>query len=171
MAAHDTLTPARAKKALDRAGIKLADRQLEMLYYYVSGHDKATACRMAGYPETASWTLFNRPKMREAIPLVIDAFLIEDASPAALRALYRIVSDDKSPAGVRVQAANSILDRAGFNAKRHENKGELHKDMSQMSAVEIEEQIRKLQQAIDDRLRDVTPDDEPAPAQDLDLYE
>lgn len=170
MSAHDTLTPARAKKALHRAGIDLPQRQFEMLCYYISGDDKATACRKAGFPATASWTLFNRPKLRAAVPLIIDAFLVEDASPAALRALYRIVTDEKQAGGIRVQAANSILDRAGFTAKRHEKADAPQRDASTMTPDELQSEIDKLQAAIDAKMRDITPNDTPTSTQDIDLY-
>lgn len=170
MAAHDTLTPARAKKVLERAHIDLPQRQFEMLCYYVTGDDKATACRKAGYPETASWTLFNRPKLRAAIPLIIDAFLLEDAAPAALRALYRVVTSDKEAAGVRIAAANSLLDRAGFTAKRHDKADTPQRDASTMTPDELQSEIDKLQAAIDAKMRDITPDDEPSTEQGIDLY-
>jgi hypothetical protein len=170
MAAHDTLTPARAKKTLEAHGIDLPERQFEMLYHYVSGDDKATACRKAGYPATASWTLFNRGKVRRALPLIIESFLVTDAAPAALRALYRIVTDDKAPGGVQVQAANSLLDRAGFGAKRHEKQAGEGKDVAQMSADELRQAIDKLQAEIDGRMHDVTPDSEPDDSQLAEIY-
>lgn len=169
MSAHDTLTPARARKALERAGLALPERQFEMLLYYITGDDKATACRKAGYPETASWTLFNRPKLRAAVPLIIDAFLLEDAAPAALRALYRVVTSDNEAAGVRIAAANSLLDRAGFTAKRHEKPGAQAFDASNATVSQLHDEADRLQREIDAKMRDITPDDAPNDEQATDF--
>lgn len=165
------LTEARAKKALERQGIALSERQFTFLMTYLSGGSKADALAAAGYAENAAWSVFESARLRSAISFVLENFLVGDAAPASLRALYQIVTDDKTAPGIRVQAANSLLDRAGFDAKRHERNAGTGKDASQMSREELQAEIDKLSREIEGRMVDVTPVSEPIAQQDIDMYE
>lgn len=106
--------------------------------------------------------------------MLMDRFLTGEAAPAAIRALYQLVNDEKQAGGIRVQAANSLLDRAGFTAKRHEIQAASTKDTSTMTRDELQAEIERLSLAIDQRMKDVTPDgvpnDEPIDQQTLDMY-
>lgn len=175
MASHQTLTPSRAKNALDRAGMQLSKQQLTAVLAYLTGMSKNDAMRAAGYTENKSWAVFESANVKNAIAVILESFLQSDAAPAALRALYTIVSDDRAAPGIRVQAANSLLDRAGYDAKRHARAHESTKDVSTMTGVELQAEIDRLQQQIDARMTDITPvsvtDDEPSDSQDIDMYE
>jgi len=148
------MTPAKVSKAIENAGLSLTEKQIRILQFYIGGMSKSAACEAAGFPPTLSWSAFNHPKMAAAVGAVVDQFLTVEAAPAALRLLYKVVDDDKMAAGVRVQAANSLLDRAGFTAKRHEKQDDNTRDVSTMSADELRAQIAKLEA----EMQDVTPD-------------
>lgn len=174
MSAHQSLTPAKAKSAIQSAGIGLSEKQIKALCYYISGADKQTAMLDAGYPATHAWSFFQNGKVQAAMAAIVDRFLLVDAAPAALRALYQIVNDEKQAGGVRVQAANSLLDRAGFDAKRHSIVEGSGKDAASMSRDELQAEIERLSREIDGRMRDITPDsapnDEPITSEVLDMY-
>lgn len=109
---------------------------------------------------------------------LVDRFLIGEAAPKALAVLYKIVSDERAAAGTRVAAANSILDRAGYTAKRHEVRPEAAKDTTSMSREELQATIDNLSKEIESRMVDITPDpavsapvSEPMTQQELDTYE
>lgn len=161
MAVHDVLTPARVAKTLDNEGIALSDKQFEMLLHYLQGADKATACELAGLSRTSSWTLFASPKVQAAIALVLERFLVVDAAPAALRTLYKVMNDEKAAHGVRVTAANSLLDRAGFDAKRLAKQGADTRELSTMTADELRAEIARLEQEQEGRMKDITADSAP----------
>jgi phage terminase small subunit len=62
--------------------------------------------------------------------------------PAALRTVVAIMNDARERGGIRLKAAQDIMDRGGFGAKQ---KVELTtKDAKDMSTDEIEDQIRNL---------------------------
>lgn len=160
---------------MKRAGIRLSDKQLLFVTEYLSGKSKTEAAAVAGYADKAVWGVLEGARMRAAIAVVLENFLVGDAAPAALRALYSIVSDEKVAAGVRVSAANSLLDRAGFDAKRLAAKGDDGKDISTMTVEDLRAEIDKLQAQLEGKAVDVTPvgepDSEPVTSQELDLYE
>lgn len=171
---HQTLTPARANGALKRAGISLTEKQKTALYAYLNGSSKNEAARLAGYAPTAVWSLFEGANMRAATAIVLENFLVNDAAPAALRALYSIVSNDAVAAGVRVSAANSLLDRAGFDAKRLAKAGEGIDDGKPKTAEQLREEIAKLEAQLGEQARDITPvgetNSEPITNEDLEMY-
>src|SRR5690606_35996477 len=117
---RDVLSPARVAKSLENAGLSLSEKHLHLLSYYMGGMSKTAACEAVGLKGSAVWTVFNHPKMVAAMGAVVERFLVTEATPAALRTLYSIVNDDKVAAGPRIQAANSLLDRAGFVSKRND---------------------------------------------------
>lgn len=179
MKKRDLFAPHRVKDALKNSGVRLQERQMQALCIYLSGISKEQSLKMAGYESGTRISTFDTPTMRAATKIVLDKFLQTDAAPAALRALYMIVNDDRGAAGVRVQAANSILDRAGLVAKKagegDGGLGDPNQDLSSMSADQLQAMIDKLDAALASKTLDVQPDDVqnsvPVTSQDIDLYE
>lgn len=115
--------------------------------------------------------VFRSRSVQDALAAALDRFLVGELAPLAVNTISQMLADTKTPPGVRATLALGVLDRSGYSPKRFESKQETQRDPTQMSPEELQREVEKLQRALDDRLRDVTPDDEPAPAQDLDLYE
>lgn len=157
----DALTPARVAHALEKEGIALNEKQFSALNYYLQGESKSDACVKAGLGATSSWSLFANPKVQSAMALVLERFLVVDAAPAALRCLYSIVQDERAAPGVRVTAANSLLDRAGFDAKRLAKQGNDTRELSTMTADELRAEIARLEREQEGRMKDITADSEP----------
>ncbi|WP_226623092.1 hypothetical protein [Brucella anthropi] len=174
---RDPFSPTRVKDVVKNNGIRVTEQQLLAVTWYLSGCDKKTSLAKAGYQNTVTNTLFDRASTKAAIRVILDDFMHGEAAPAALRALYMIVSDDRTAAGVRVQAANSLLDRAGYTAKKAEAGDSLDDltDLASLSAEQLQARIDKLDAALSSKTLDVQPDDVqnsvPVSSQDLEIYE
>ena len=107
--------------------------------------------------------------------LVMERYLMGELAPIAMNVATKLLTDDKTPPGVRATLSLGILDRAGYSAKRHEKQAAQGKDASQMTRDELQAEIDKLAREIEGRMVDVTPDgvpdSEPIEAQAIDLYE
>lgn len=150
----------------------LSDRQVLFVTAFMQGASKSEAAIVAGYDSAqAGMAAWRSKKVQAAIALMVDRFLVGEAAPAALRALYQIVNDESGrvAGGVRVAAAVAILDRAGFNAKRHQG-GEAELDIGAMSAAELRQALARIDAELTGRMVDVTPDSEPMTSQELDTY-
>lgn len=174
---RDPLTPSKVAKMLENEGLMLSDKQFLMLYYYLQGATKTEACVKAGLRPTSATMLFGSAKVQAAIAMVLERFLVGDAAPAALRCLYQILHDPKAAPGVRVTAANSLLDRAGFDNKRLAKVQDADgKDVSTMTADQLRAEIARLEREQESRMKDVTnhdsaPDSEPIPDQVIEMFE
>lgn len=171
------LTPAKIANTLLDQGINLSDKQFHAVTLYLQGHSKTDACLGAGLPASKITTVFGSAKVQNAIGLILERFLVGDAAPAALRCLYQILHDDKAAPGVRVQAANSLLDRAGFDNKRLSKAADPAGDKpdADKTPAEIEAEIRALEASLKAKTKDVTPadsapDSEPIDAQILENF-
>jgi len=61
-----------------------------------------------------------------------------------LGVLEKILDDENAPAGVRVDAAKTVLDRAGFAAARKPEGDDVgEKSLHEMSMAELEEFIKR----------------------------
>lgn len=79
--------------------------------YAVTGHQDFAA-RRAGYANPSGGALaIQRPAVQAEIRRVQTERLFSEALPAAVNCLVSIVSDERFPAGARVQASKVILDR------------------------------------------------------------
>jgi len=173
--ARDPLTPSRVANTLENEGILLSEKQFLMLYFFLQGSTKTEACAKAGLRPTSASILFGSSKMQAAIAAVLEKFLVADAAPAALRTLYQILHDTKAAPGVRVQAANSLLDRAGFDSKRLAQAArDSDKLDSEKTAEELRAEIAALERELSNRAVDITPNapnDAPTDAQLAEMFE
>jgi len=178
---RDPLTPSKVANMLENQGISLSEKQFLMIYYYLQGATKTEACVKAGLRPESATVLFGGKKVQAAIAAVLERFLVADAAPAALRVLYQILHDNRAAPGVRVQAANSLLDRAGFDARRlAQAVRDGDKLDSEKTAEELRAEIAALERELSNRARDVTPaapaapdapNDAPIDQQIIDIFE
>ena len=146
------------------------ERQIRYVLAFISGKSKSESAELAGYSPTSSSMLHRSAAVQAAIAACVERYLHGELLPLAFNVATRLLLDDRTPHGVRSSLALGILDRAGFDAKRHQRLAESGKDVSQMSADELQASIDKLQAEIDGRMKDVTPNSVPDDAQDVDLY-
>lgn len=122
------------------------DQQLAFAEAYVLGSGNATqAAIQAGYSavsarQTAS-RLLRTPHVQEAIRRAQAHVLRNRLASKALGVLEKVLDDDDAPAGVRVDAAKTVLDRAGLSAARvpdsvpDDNKGAAEMSLAELDAV------------------------------------
>lgn len=107
------------------------------------GHPKVRAFIAAGYSEhsaeKACYT-FHRENAE-----YINAYIAEHIgshAPMALKVILGIMNDDNEKGGIRLKAAQDVLDRAGFSAKQ---KVELTtKDVKDMSTEDLQKEIKRI---------------------------
>lgn len=127
----------------------ILDQQQAFAEAYVLGNGNATqAAIAAGYSavsarQTAS-RLLHTPHVQDAIRKAQAHALKGRLATKALGVLEKILDDEDAPAGVRVDAAKTVLDRAGFAAARKPEGDEAYeKSLHEMSMVELEEFIKR----------------------------
>lgn len=132
----------------------IIDQQQAFAEAYVLGRGNATQAAIdAGYSaisarQTAS-RLLHTPHVQNAIRRAQAHALKGRLASKALGVLERILDDESAPAGVRVDAAKTVLDRAGMGAIRTiDHAGEYEKPQSEMTIAELDTVIRQYQLAI-----------------------
>ena len=134
---------------------QVLDQQRAFAEAYVLGSGNATqAAISAGYsPVSARQTasrLLHTPHVQDAIRRAQAHALKGRLASKALGVLEKILDDDDAPAGVRVDAAKTVLDRAGLSAVRVPDADVDHgKPLEEMTTAELTEFIRREQRAID----------------------
>lgn len=131
--------------------IALLDQQRLFAESYVAGWGNATqAAIAAGYsPVSARQTasrLLHAPHVQDAIRRAQAHALKGRLASKALGVLEKILDDETAPAGVRVDAAKTVLDRAGMGAIRTPDHAvENDKPLSEMTAAELDALVRQYQ--------------------------
>ena len=99
----------------------------------------------AGYSEL--WARDNSKKYHRANAEYIQAYISEKIggqAPAAIKVIARIMNDESEKGGIRLKAAQDLLDRAGYTPKQ---KIELTtKDVKDLSTEELKGEIQKMLQ-------------------------
>lgn len=130
---------------------KLTEPQRKYLEAIVNGNNQTDAARLAGYkfPEQQGYYLARQPKMRALIRQALLNRLESDGAAIAVNTLIKIAQNEKAPAGARVMASNSLLDRAGIASKVLEKQREGgQKALSDMTVDELDAFIQAGQAAI-----------------------
>ena len=118
-------------------------QQANFVAAYVAGSGNATrAAITAGYsPDAARQTasrLLSLPHVQEAIRREHNRLLRGPLASKALGVLERIMDDESAPYGARVDAAKTVLDRAGLIAPRVVEADAGDKPLNEMSLEELD---------------------------------
>jgi phage terminase small subunit len=125
-------------------GTELLSQQHAFAQAYVFGHGNATQAAIeAGYsPVSARQTasrLLHTPHVQEAIQRAQAVTLRGRLATKALGVLEKVLDDENAPAGVRVDAAKTVLDRAGMAAFRGgQDLEQYEKPASEMTLAELD---------------------------------
>lgn len=134
---------------------EILDQQRAFAEAYVLSSGNATqAAVAAGYsPVSARQTasrLLHTPHVQEAIRRAQAHALRGRLASKALGVLEKILDDDSAPAGVRVDAAKTVLDRAGLAAARTpESELTTEKPPHEMTIAELDDFIRQSRRRLD----------------------
>lgn len=117
----------------------LTAQQSEFVKYYVStGGNGAEAARLAGYsPESArkiAYQLMDKPHVQQAIREEQQGVISGRLASKSIAVLEAVLDDPEAPLRIKVDAAKTILDRAGLVARP---------DVDKFSDIPIIEQLEK----------------------------
>lgn len=121
--------------------------------------DKTYAATKAGYsqPAVGAHRALSRPAVLAEIAKQQQERLFSDVLPAAIQCLSDIITNDKAPAGARVQAAKVVLDRTlGVDDPRQ------GKEPHEMTGEELARAIAELERIASDRAKPVAAIEEAA---------
>lgn len=139
-------------------GPALNEKQAAMLADIIAGLPPVEAAKRQEYgnPHKAAKDFMARPDVLLAIRRHSVGTLVGEGVPLAIKTLFQILKDEAAPARVRVDAAKTVLDRAGIAAARPaapEAKNE--KALSDMSPDELRALISRLENEVAERAEPV----------------
>jgi len=128
--------------------------------YVANGGNATNAAKAAGYSlrtaGKAGSKLVRNPHVQDAIRQEQRRLLHSDLATKALGVLKSIMENEEAPAGARVDAAKTVLDRAGLMAPRAVVGGDDNVPLTQMSVSELrkviasgESEVLRLQAELD----------------------
>lgn len=130
------------------------------------------AAEEAGYSRAYGSTLAKRPKIQQEIYRRIATFFTSEAAPRAAKFLFDVVTDDKAPAKVRLDAAKDILNRAGFMPHSKDEKASDRKELNEMTPDELRAKIGQIEGELADRATPVNaPNAQDLPVVDVQLLD
>jgi hypothetical protein len=143
-------------------GPALNEKQAGMLADILAGIPPIEAARRQGYlePHVTAKRFMQRPDVLLAIKRDSIGQLVGEGVPLAISTLFTILKDEAAPARVRVDAAKTVLDRAGIAAARPaapEKASE--KALSEMSPNELRALISRLENEVAERAAPVLATD------------
>lgn len=139
------------------AQLDLTEMQAAYVAHVVSGIEPAKAATLAGYANDGSIVaseLMRNPRILAAIHYET-ARRIGALAPVAVSVLETIANDDTAPKGVRVDAAKTLLDRAGHLPPKAASEGGSGRTPAGMSTEELRALADELQRTIEARAKPV----------------
>ena len=121
----------------------------------------SAAARLAGYSEHSAREigrqLLDKPHIQDAIRESNERLISSTMATKAIALLGRVIEDESVPMKTRVDAARTILDRAGFSALPPIAPNRLSdKMLSEMTAAELRETMRQAKAEMDKAAKGVT---------------
>ena len=119
---------------------QLTDKQTAFVAALIETGDAPTAAQLAGFldrPSKEAWRLLRIPRVMAAVNAAVQIALAEDA-PLARNLLRQYVKDPSMHPKIRLDAAKTLLDRAGHIApKARDASGGQDKPLNEMSRDEL----------------------------------
>ncbi len=132
----------------------------DFVAHFVQLGDAIKAAEAAGYAQAGvqGRAIARRPRVAAAIRIETTRRM-QHMAPVALTVLDGIMRDEKAPAGARVDAAKTILDRAAYvsDPKRNDRSAD-DRPLAEYSVAELEDLVQRLETQRGAEARDVTPD-------------
>lgn len=163
------------KNPLSLSAQGLTEQQRIFVREFAKSGDKVTAAVEAGYSKHG---IHNTTSDLLRLPVVVRAIQIETAkrlaaaAPVALRVIERLVSDEATHPKIRLDAAKTILDRAGYigpKAREADKSGD--QPLHELSTDELRALAGRLEAEIAGRARDVTPNEADDPDNPLTMLD
>jgi len=156
--------PGRAVAAVAGEGRALTDMQASFVVAYTTANgaigDATAAAKLAGYKETSAGDLGRRlvglPHVQAAIREANQQQISGKIATKAIALLDRVIDDESASLKVRVDAARTILDRAGFCALPAGPKRLSEKALAEMTADELRQVMAEARKEMD-KARTIDP--------------
>jgi phage terminase small subunit len=132
---------------------RLSEQQQHFVALTVSGVSHEQAATLAGYAENSGYAVSRSPAVRAAIHEAVAHQLVTRSAPLALKVLNDIAADETAPKGVRVDAARTLLDRAGYVAPRASEAVKGEKPLSERTPEELRAFIAQLESTLADKAK------------------
>jgi hypothetical protein len=129
------------------------DKFVECLADGAGLHVSAAA---AGYDLQDAWALYQTPRVSRLVEYRVRSVLRNEHAPRAMAFLGKLAADEAAPLKERRQAAQFVLERAGYVAPRAQVQEAAEKSISAMSAEELASLVEKLEQERASRAKDVS---------------
>lgn len=138
----------------------LTDKEANFVRHISEGIAPPDAARLAGFAEASrngtAYSLLRAPRVLAAIHTEVRRKLVAVA-PIALAVIERLVKDDTTPPKIRLDAARTLLDRAGFIAPRAIVDKATHElALHELSIGELRSLADKLEGELSGRAKDVS---------------
>lgn len=120
---------------------KLTDKQTKFVKLITEGYSPTDSAALAGYkfPAVDASRLKNYPHVQKALYNAAMAALTENLLPKSLRRLDDILGDDSAaPSGVKLKAAQYVIDKAQALQDMANSRDILDKSPLDMTAAELE---------------------------------
>lgn len=156
-------------------GPALNEKQSAMLADIIAGFPPVEAAKRQNYGNAhkAAKEFMARPDVLLAIKRHSLGRLVGEGVPLAIDVLFSILKNEDAPARVRVDAAKTVLDRAGVAAARPAAPEKTNdKALADMSPNELRALISRLENEVAERAEPVSaPTPGPLPSQVSDLID
>jgi phage terminase small subunit len=140
---------------------QLSERQAAFIENLIETGDAPKAAQLAGFldrPSREARRLLRIPYVLAALNAAMAAALAEDA-PLARKLLRRYVEDEALHPKLRLEAAKSLLDRAGHIAPKARDANERHhKPLHEMSIEELRALADRFEAELGGRAKLVSPE-------------
>lgn len=159
------------------SGSSLTEMQAVFVRECSRGTPADVAASIAGYaqPQQTSYNLKSLPHIQAAIASEVRRFLMVEAAPAAVRVMYDFMMDKDMDKKLRLAAAKTVADRAGYIAPKARDGKDLEgKSLTEMTAEEMREMAQRIQRELSDRavvVIDHAPQQGASASQAIDMFE
>lgn len=152
--------------------IDLPEKYRQFVYALVEGLTQEAAGEKIGVTAQAAGVLIRRPEIVSAMHFEINRRLRTEGASIGYKVLSTIAKDDTAPKGVRVDAAKTLLDRAGHVAPRGEPAKPVEKQMTDMTQNDLRDLVDKLESELANRATPVSaPNSAERPSNTVDIFE
>lgn len=134
---------------------KLDEKTEKFIQALADGAGFELASEAAGYHRADAHALLQTPRISRLVELRSRSVLRNDLAPKALKFIGELVSREDAPLKERRQAAQFVLERAGYVAPRAQIQDAAEKSISALSADELASLVEKLEQERASRSRPV----------------
>ena len=121
------------------------DREVLFVRGLAEGRSVQDAASEAGYSKAHGYTLQKRPKIQGMLHQLLAMRLTVEAAPKAISVLVKLLDGRGVSDKIKLEAAKTLLDRAGYATSREAEKPNGNKELVELSPDQLRAQIAVIQ--------------------------